>query len=97
MAQRSIGRATCRGRVSGFFFLLVLQWVNGAAQPWIKQADSLANSGKITEAIALGESKLPQMAEDSVKSRLLFDLGLWYGWQEGETASSTHRIAGAYL
>lgn len=69
-----------------FFFMVK----GSTAQPWIKQADSLANAGKTSEAIALGESKLPLMAEDSIKSRLLFDLGLWYGWQEKRELSSAY-------
>jgi CHAT domain-containing protein len=90
MAKWSIGRGKCRGRVAGFFFLLVLQWVNGTAQPWLELADSLAKAGKITEAIALGESNLPKMAEDSVKSQLLFNLGLWYSWQEKPDLASAY-------
>lgn len=78
------------GRIPAFLFLLVLQSINSTAQAWLKQADSLAEAGKITEAIALGEGKLPQMPDDSLKSRLLFDLGLWYGWLDKREQSSTY-------
>jgi CHAT domain-containing protein len=80
----------CWGRVAGFLFLLVLQSINSTAQEWLKQADSLAEAGNIAEAIALGEGKLPQMPEDSIKSRLLFDLGLWYGWLDKRDQSSIY-------